>query len=210
MINVETFPVGYLATNCYIITDEKTGRRAIIDPGYKDSTLLKRVKKLGKDTFDYILLTHGHFDHIWFTEELRSLTGAKVLISKEDAPFLMDGRLNLSATFGISAFPETACNKALKDGDKFNLGETEFTFMSTPGHTAGSGCYISFAEKLIFSGDTLFRASHGRFDFPTGDLSALINSLKRLMNLSGDFKVFPGHNEPTTLDYERNNNPGVI
>ncbi len=210
MINVETFPVGYLATNCYIVTDENTGHRAIIDPGYKDSGLLKRVKKLGKDSFDYILLTHGHFDHIWFTEELRNLTGAKVLISSEDAPFLMDGRLNLSLAFGISAFPETACNKALKDGDKFNLGDTELTFMSTPGHTVGSGCFISFADKIIFSGDTLFKQSHGRFDFPTGDISALINSLKRLMSLSGDFKVFPGHNEPTTLEFERNNNPGVM
>lgn len=210
MINVETFPVGYLATNCYIITDENTGRRAIIDPGYKDSGLLKRVKKLGKDSFDYILLTHGHFDHIWFTEELRSLTGAKVLISSEDATFLMDGSLNLSSAFGISSFPMTSCDKVLKDGDKFNLGDTELTFMSTPGHTIGSGCFISFADKIIFSGDTLFKQSHGRFDFPTGDISALINSLKRLMSLSGDFKVFPGHNEPTTLEFERNNNPGVM
>ena len=96
MIKVETFPVGYLATNCYIVTDESTNRRAVVDPGYKNAELVKRIEALGKDSFDYILLTHGHFDHIWFVEEIKALTGAKVVISKEDAPFLDDGMINLS------------------------------------------------------------------------------------------------------------------
>ena len=209
MIKVESFLVGHLSTNCYIITDESTNRRAIVDPGYKSGELLKRVKKLGKDTFDYILLTHGHFDHIWYAEELRSLTNAKLVISKEDSSFLLDGRLNLSSVFGISKFPQICADMALSDGDKLKLGSSEFTFMSTPGHTVGSGCFIFFEDKVIFSGDTLFRLSQGRTDFPTGDTLKMAQSLRKLAALQGDFTVYPGHNEPTTLEFERQNNPFV-
>lgn len=209
MINVETFPVGHLETNCYIITDEKTNRKAIIDPGYKSAELVKRIEEVGKDTFDYILLTHGHFDHIWFTEELRALTGAKVVISQSDAPFLTDGVLNLAATFGFKNFPQISHDVTLNNGDTLMLGETELTFISTPGHTVGSGCYISFADKVIFSGDTLFKLSMGRTDFVTGNRFELYSSLCKLANLQGDFIVYPGHGEATSLEYERKNNPYV-
>lgn len=211
MITVETFPVGHLSTNCYIVTDLNTNRRAIIDPGYKNADLVKRIEQSGKNTFDYILLTHGHFDHIWFAEEIKALTGAKIIISKEDAPFLSDGMLNLSSAFGMLAFefPKIHADVTLEDGDKFNLGETEFTFMLTPGHTVGSGCFISFSDNVIFSGDTLFKLSMGRTDFVTGDPVRILDSLKRLGKLQGDFAVYPGHGEATTLDFERKNNPYV-
>ncbi len=209
MINVKTFPVGHLSTNCYIVTDENTNRKAVIDPGYKSSELVKFIEETGKDTFDYILLTHGHFDHIWFAEEIKALTGAKVVISSKDAPFLSDGFLNLSTAFGLRSFPEISYDITLNNGDTLCLGETELTFLSTPGHTIGSGCYISFEDKIVFSGDTLFRLSMGRADFATGDQRELFVSLKKLASLQGDFTVYPGHNEATTLDFERKNNPYV-
>lgn len=209
MINVETFFVGHLATNCYIITDVNTSRRAIVDPGYKSAELVNRINELGADTFDSIFLTHGHFDHIWFAEEVKALTGAKVVISAKDAPFLSDGMLNLSAIFGFRSFPVISADLTLQDGDTFKLGETEFTFMNTPGHTIGSGCYISFADNIIFSGDTLFKLSMGRTDFSTGSEIDMQNSLKRLAKLQGNFTVYPGHGDATTLDYERKNNPYV-
>ncbi len=209
MIKVETFPVGHLATNCYIITDKKTNRKAVVDPGYNSAELLKKIKKCGVKTFDYILLTHGHFDHIWYADELRDLTGARVLISYGDAPSLADGNKNLSAVFGIRHFPLIVADKALCDRDTFLLGETEFTFINTPGHTSGSGCFVSYKDKVIFSGDTLFRLSMGRTDFPTGDESDMLSSLRKLAALPGDFMVYPGHGESTTLDFERNNNPYV-
>lgn len=211
MIKVETFPVGYLATNCYIVTDESTNRRAVVDPGYKNAELVKRIEALGKDSFDYILLTHGHFDHIWFAEEIKALTGAKVVISKEDAPFLDDGMLNLSSTFGMLTFdfPKIYADITLENGDKFNLGETEISFMLTPGHTVGSGCFISFSDSVVFSGDTLFKLSMGRTDFATGDPVKMLDSLKKLGELKGDFTVYPGHGEATTLEFERKNNPYV-
>ena len=209
MIKVETFPVGHLATNCYIVIDEKTNRKAIIDPGYKSAELLKKIKKYGPKTFDYILLTHGHFDHIWYTDELRELTGAKVMISVNDAPFLTDGNKNLSAVFGMRNFPLIVADKGLCDRETFMLGETELCFINTPGHTLGSGCFISHKDKVIFSGDTLFRLSMGRTDFPTGDDAALLSSLRKLAALQGDYMVYPGHGESTTLEFERNNNPYV-
>ena len=209
MISVETFLVGFLGTNCYIVTDESTNRRAVVDPGYKCPELVKRIQELGTDTFDYILLTHGHFDHIWYTEEIRSLTGAKVVISKGDEPFLTDGNLNLSTAFGFRHFPVISSDIVLENGDKIKLGNTELTLLSTPGHTIGSSCFISFEDNVIFSGDTLFRLSMGRTDFATGDANELSNSLEKLAALQGDFKIYPGHNEVTTLDFERKNNPYV-
>lgn len=211
MIKVETHPVGYLSTNCYIITDEETGRRAIVDPGYKNAELVKRIEELGKSTFDYILLTHGHFDHIWFAEDIKALTGAKVVISSDDAPFLSDNSLNLSSAFGMLPFdfPRITADITLKDKEVLNLGNSELTFMLTPGHTVGSGCFIFFRDKIIFSGDTLFRLSMGRTDFVTGDEVKMASSLSRLARLQGDFEVYPGHGEPTTLEYERKNNPYV-
>ncbi len=209
MIKVEIYPVGHLATNCYIVIDEKSNRKAIIDPGYKSAELLKKIKKHGVKTFDYILLTHGHFDHIWYADELREVTGAKILISALDAPFLTDGNRNLSAVFGVRNFPVVAADKALSEGDTIMLGETELIFVNTPGHTIGSGCFISHKDKLIFSGDTLFKLSMGRTDFPTGDDTAMLSSLRKLASLDGDYVVYPGHGESTTLEFERNNNPYV-
>lgn len=209
MIKVEAFPVGYLSTNCYIITDTETNRSAVVDPGYKSAEVLNRIKLLGLDTFDYILLTHGHFDHIWFAEAIKKLTSAKIVISRQDAHFLSDGALNLSSVFGIKDFPITVADVTLENGDTLNLGATQLTYISTPGHTVGSGCYISFSDKVIFSGDTLFRLSMGRTDFPTGDSAELNSSLKKLMCLQGNFRVYTGHGEETDLEYERKNNPYV-
>lgn len=209
MINVETFPVGHLETNCYIITDNATKKCAVVDPGYKNVELTNRIKKLGKKNFEFILLTHGHFDHIWYAEELKELTGAKIVISAADAPFLADGNLNLSYSIGIRNFPVTCADVILKDSDKLMLGNSEFTFISTPGHTAGSGCFVFFDDNVIFSGDTLFKLSMGRTDFPTGNPSDMFKSLSRLSELQGDFIVYPGHGDATSLDFERKNNPYV-
>jgi len=209
MINIETFVVGHISTNCYIITDTETNRRALVDPGYKSAELLNRIKEQGADTFDYILLTHGHFDHIWFAGEISGLTGAKIVISADDAPFLADGNLNLSANFGFRNIPEISAGITLKGGDSLKLGNTNFKFLSTPGHTIGSGCYVFFEDKVIFSGDTLFKLSMGRTDFVTGNETDILRSLKRLASLEGDFDVYPGHGDKTTLDYERKNNPYV-
>ncbi len=203
-MSVKRISVGDLGTNCYLYCDEATGRCAIIDPGDYDDYLEKAIEKFGRDKFDYILLTHCHFDHVAGVSKVKELTGAKIAIFISDAPGLRDMFVNLSAPFTGrgEVFPKP--DAELIDREKIKVGQTEFTVMHTPGHTVGSCCFIT--DGIIFSGDTLFRMSAGRTDFPGGSASELRRSLQRLAELEGDYQVYPGHEDPTTLAYERKYN----
>jgi glyoxylase-like metal-dependent hydrolase (beta-lactamase superfamily II) len=203
-MSVKRISVGALGTNCYIYRDEATGRCAVIDPGDFDDTLKNAIEKYGCDKFDYILLTHCHFDHVAGVSRVRELTGAKICIFLLDAPGLRDMYVNLSAPFTGRGEVYPKPDVEFKDREKFSVGQTEFTVMHTPGHTVGSCCFI--ADGIIFSGDTLFYRSAGRTDFPGGDVSELRRSLKRLADLEGDYQVYPGHEDITTLEYERRYN----
>lgn len=207
MINVRTFTLGIMSTNTYVITDKTTGESALVDPACKDDALTEYLLSLGKDKIRYILLTHGHFDHIAGAAFYADMFSAKIVISLAEEPFLHDNNLNLSAFFGNSQLACCNADIALKGGDKLMLGESEFQFMLTPGHTAGSGCFVFDEDRVIFSGDTLFCRSMGRVDFPTGNPSQMITSLHRLRDMQGDYKVYPGHDRPTTLSDERKLNP---
>ncbi len=203
-MSVKRISVGALATNCYIYRDDATGRCAVIDPGDMDSTLRSAIGEYGCDQFDYILLTHCHFDHVRGVSEVRRLTGARIAIFRDDAPGLLDTEVNLSRMFLYRGEIYPEADVTFIDGAKFSVGETEFTVLHTPGHTVGSCCYVT--EDIIFSGDTLFCMSAGRTDFPGGSLTDLRRSLQKLMKLEGDYQVYPGHDEPTTLSYERKHN----
>lgn len=207
MIDIKCFAVGPLDTNCYIIIDKDTGLWALIDPGFESSELENAISRLDSEKCRYILLTHGHYDHIGFAGELRNRLSAQVALSSEDEPFLCDNTLNLSSFFSTEGLVPISADIKLSNGDVLRLGGTEFYFMSTPGHTDGSGCFIFNNDRVIFSGDTLFRCSYGRTDFPTGSMYKLASSMRRLASLEGDFAVYPGHNEFTTLSFERENNP---
>ena len=200
-MSVKRISVGELGTNCYIYCDEATGRCAIIDPGDFDDYLKKAIEQSGCDRFDYILLTHCHFDHVRGVSKVKELTGAKIAIFTSDAAGLRDIFINLSSLFTGRGEVYPKPDIELFDREKFKVGDTEFTVMHTPGHTVGSCCFV--AEGIIFSGDTLFRRSAGRTDFPGGSMTDLRNSLQRLADLEGDYQVYPGHDEPTTLAYER-------
>lgn len=209
MINVESVQVTELATNCYIVTDESTGDCAVVDPGEFSHKLDKELAKIGYDKIKLILLTHGHYDHIGGTNDLLAKTNGKaeVAVSEKDVPLLSNPVLNLSKFFTAKPIDNIRSDIALHDGDKINLGDSVFTVISTPGHTSGSVCFV--CDDKIFSGDTLFYRSHGRTDFPTGDDKAMIDSLNKLANLSGDYTVYPGHDMSTTLDGERKYNPYI-
>ncbi len=207
MINVRTFTLGMMSTNTYVITDKTTGESALVDPACKDDALTEYLLGLGKDKIRYILLTHGHFDHIAGAGFYADMFSAKIVISLAEEPFLHDNNLNLSALFGNSQLACCNADITLKGGDKLMLGDSEFQFMLTPGHTAGSGCFVFAEDRIIFSGDTLFCRSMGRVDFPTGNPSQMITSLHRLRDMQGDYKVYPGHDRPTTLSDERKLNP---
>jgi glyoxylase-like metal-dependent hydrolase (beta-lactamase superfamily II) len=157
-------------------------------------------------TLKYILLTHGHFDHILAVPALKAATGAQVVIHGEDAHCLTDTRRSLGAYRGGQK-PVPADIQA-SNGSEFSIGSLRLTFVHTPGHTPGS-CVILCGD-LIFAGDTLFKGDCGRCDLPGGDYTAMLRSLKRLSQLDGDYTVYPGHGDFTTLSAERESNAYML
>lgn len=206
MIDIKVFPVTFLETNCYLVTDTETAEAAVIDPGAKSEALIGEIRSKGLAPA-YILLTHGHFDHIGYAKQLADLFGAKIVIGEKGAEFLQKGTLNLCAfhksDFGV--LQPFAADILLNDRDVLMLGNTKITYIATPGHTAGCGCYLM--EDSLFCGDTLFCESYGRTDLITGDDQQMAESLKKLKALKGNLKVYPGHGPATSLDHERRYNP---
>jgi hydroxyacylglutathione hydrolase len=193
---------GPLPTNCYFLKDDKTGASAVVDPGFESEELSELAKSDGK--VEAILLTHGHFDHISGVAKLQRETGAKVYLPADELLFVKNGALNLSGAFFETAVKPFQVDVPLNDGDTIQLGSLEIRVLQTPGHTAGGCCYL--VGDAFFSGDTLMKLSCGRTDCPTGNYSQMLDSLRRLGGLAGDYRVFPGHGSATTLDYERRNN----
>lgn len=192
---------GSMDNNCSLIIDEKTNQSALVDCNEFSQ---KMIDMIGDTDLKFILLTHGHFDHIIGARDTKAKYGAKVVISSEDEPMLSSSKLSLAA-FCNAPQNDVEADIIVSDGDEITLGDTVIKVMSTPGHTLGSVCYI--AENCIFSGDTLFYCSCGRTDFPSGSPEQMMSSLQKLKALDGDYKVYTGHNNLTTLDFERKNNP---
>jgi len=191
---IKTLPVGQLETNCYIVTDEATRICAIIDPGAESNTILDYIES-NKLTPDAILLTHGHFDHHMALDAVKEATGAPVYINKRDVSASRGrGQLQLDDSGAFNWYSE---------GDVIKAGGLEFTVMETPGHSPGS--VTLKCETALFTGDTLFRDGCGRTDLG-GDMETLLASLKRLYDLDGDYEVYPGHADSTTLQRERSFN----
>ena len=192
---------GDLDNNCYLLLDETTNKSALIDCTVADD----RMRELIGDTeLQYILLTHGHFDHIVGVRDIKKEYGCKVVISSVDAPMLSSGKASLAAFCGAEQ-NDTEPDITVQDGDEIEVGTLKIKVLSTPGHTSGSVCYV--VGDALFSGDTLFYCSCGRTDFPTGSSDDMIKSLKKLASLDGNYKVYTGHNQLSDLDFERKNNP---
>ena len=196
-MKIEVQQVGDLMTNCYIVWDETTKNAAVIDPGDDGAFLSDRLKKNGL-TLQYILLTHGHFDHIGGVDALKKACGTnpKIYMSHKD--------LGLESVFHETVALDPKSVTDWKDGDCIIMDSITFQVLATPGHTPGSVCLI--AGDVIFSGDTLFQGSCGRTDFPGGSWAEMSASLRRLYHLAGDYTVFSGHTGSTTLDRERKTN----
>lgn len=193
MLNIHTMPLGAYQTNCYIVWEEASSSCVVIDPGYTPEKVLAQAKLLGK-TIDAVLLTHGHFDHVGGVRQIAADTACKVFLCEEDLSMpqqMTAGPLYYTNTYG--------------EADILNIAGLYFRVLHTPGHTRGSVCLQ--CENAIFSGDTLFWGSCGRTDLPGGDWTTIQKSLKRLAALPGDFDVYPGHGDKTTLAFERMYNP---
>lgn len=196
--------LGQMGTNCYLIWDEKTLEAAVIDPGFEDPQIGAIINE-NKLNVKYILLTHGHFDHLGGVDQIKQLTGAKVLIHENDADCLLDPRRNLSVLAGMSMVLEPA-DGFLKENETIALGTISIRVIHTPGHSKGGVCLL--AEDHLFAGDTLFNTSIGRTDFADGDLKELLNGIEtKLFILDDATIVLPGHGENTTIGYEKLNNP---
>ena len=200
-MQVKSSSFGNMDNNCYLIVDEKTNKSALVDCSEYSE---KMINLIGNTDLEYILLTHGHCDHIAGAKQIKEKYNAKIVIAANDEPMLHSGRLSLAVFIGGEQNDADA-DVIVKDNDKIILGNIEITVISTPGHTKGSVCYL--AENSLFSGDTLFYCSCGRTDFPSGSVEEMMNSLKRLKNLEGDYTVYTGHGSHTTLNFERKNNP---
>ncbi|MBR4858326.1 MAG: MBL fold metallo-hydrolase [Clostridia bacterium] len=205
-MKILTLDLGHgMFANCYMLVDEKSGEAAIVDPAWYVEEFNDILEK-NNAKLKYIMLTHGHFDHIFGVHGLKEATGAKVVIHFKDAEHLIDPKKSLAeGNMPDPQIPVTA-DVLIKEGDVLTLGDEEIKVMSTPGHTMGSVCYIIESEKTIISGDTLFCMTAGRTDFPDGSDELMIKSLKRLVALDGDYRVLPGHNRETTLESERKRN----
>lgn len=203
-MSIKRFEIGPLSTNCYLFTDEKTNESVIVDPAFCSEKLFAEIEKTN---LKYILLTHAHADHIMAVHSIKEKTGACIIAHINESERLLSAKANLHSAIGCyleNYVPETI-DVAVNDGDVLEFGEKMITVIHTPGHTDGSVCYV--CEDVIFCGDTIFKGSYGRTDFPSGSLSSLIDSYYKLCELQGDYLMLPGHQESTTLDNEREFNP---
>ena len=183
---------GMMGINCYIIQDEETKETMVIDPGGSFEKIEEMLDVI-EAKVKYILLTHCHGDHIGAVKQVKEKYGGKILIHRFDEEGLKTPAINLSSHIGIGevSIEEDA---RLDDGDILHVGKLEFKVIHTPGHTIGSICLYCKEEKLLFSGDTLFRGTWGRTDLPTSSMEQIMDSItNKLMHLPEDTIVYPGH-----------------
>lgn len=201
---IKCLKVGPIETNCYIACDTVSNRAVIIDPGADSARIISAFSETGC-TADYVILTHGHADHMSAVREVLQSTQAKLAVFADELPLLKDPEKNLYNMITKGQFEPLEPEILLHDGDTLTLGSIQIKVLHTPGHTAGSCCLLT--QDTLFSGDTLFKESSGRTDLPTGSGEDIKKSLERIFKLEGDLKVLPGHGDFTTLDFERKNNP---
>ena len=195
-MKVTTLCDASYASNCYLVSDDAGTGTILIDPSLSPSVAEGVVGALPR--IDRILLTHGHFDHMLALDAWRRLTGAPLFISSFDAPALTSPDISCYRSFLHLDTVHAPADGYLAAGDRVEVGQETLTVLEVPGHTPGS---LSFdSGSLLFTGDTLFaHGGYGRYDLPGGDVAQLAASLRALLTLSGERRIFSGHGEETTL-----------
>lgn len=215
-IKIGRMILGVCQTNCYFLYREGAQECIVADPGDKGAGIYDALRKNGFRVAG-ILLTHGHFDHIWGLKELRDAANAaaeceggaeqvKVYAHEDERELLRDSHKNVSEQAGRACV--VSADVYVKEGDEITLAGMTCRVISTPGHTAGGCCYYFEEAGFLLSGDTLFAESVGRTDFPTGSMGTLVRSIReKLFVLPDETKVYPGHGESTTIGHEKEYNP---
>lgn len=201
---IQQFIAGQLENNMYLVMDENTKKAVLIDASALIPKIPETVKELGADV-EYILLTHGHFDHIMGLNDLKKALDAKAAICKDD--LIISDNINefIRLFGGLSESVPPVYEKFVEDGDILTVGNMRIKVIHTPGHTEGGVCYL--IDDKLFSGDTLFRESVGRTDLFGGSFEKLVDSIKnKLFKLDDNITVYPGHGPATTIGHEKKYN----
>ena len=198
-MEIKLFYLGQMMSCAYLVWDEDKNA-TLFDCGGEDLEGVIAFVETHKLNLEKVVLTHGHYDHIaGINRIVEYKSDIDVYIGEEELDFLTESNLSLSAMINGTNFKYTGNAITVKEGDMIG----EFKVIDTPGHTRGSKCFYSEAAKVMFSGDTMFKGSYGRFDLPTGDSKILFNSLKKLSEYPGETKVYSGHTEVTTIALEK-------
>ena len=197
-MKIDRFVIGPVGTNCYIVRNDDTDECFVTDPAACPLELVGHIRREGLNV-KAVLLTHGHFDHIMGLDDFLKEFPVPVYAFSEEKPLLESAELNSS--LGMFGRPYTFSGaEYVSDGQILHIAGFEIRVIHTPGHTAGGCCYYIPAENVLISGDTLFRASVGRTDLPTGSMGDLVRSVReKLFVLPEETKVYPGHMEETTI-----------
>lgn len=202
---IKQLALGAYIANCYVIYHEEIKEAIIIDPGSFAGKIKQELEALQVKPAA-ILLTHGHFDHIMAADALRELCQIPIYAHRDEQEMLTDPAVNFSARMGAAT--SFSADIWLNDGDLIDIAGLSINVIHTPGHTPGGVCYYLEEEKVLFSGDTLFRESLGRTDFPKSSTSKILSSIReKLLTLPEEVTVYPGHEDETTIAHERRFNP---
>lgn len=205
-MKIERFVLGPVGTNCYIVRNEETAECFLVDVAACPRELVSHIRNAGL-TVKAVLLTHGHFDHIMGVSDFIREFPAPVYAYIDERELLENAQLNSSASMLGQPYTFSGA-QYVTDGERLEIAGLKIQVIHTPGHTAGGCCYYMEEENVLFSGDTLFLASVGRTDLPTGSMSTLVRSItERLLVLPESTKVYPGHMEETDIAYEKQYNP---
>lgn len=214
-IKIGRMVLGMCQTNCYFLYREGGGECIVVDPADQGRNIYNNLRKNGFRVAG-ILLTHGHFDHIWGLDALRDAVNAealsderepvKVYAGENERELLRNTVLNVSARAGRVC--STFADEYVKDGQELTIAGMSCRVIATPGHTVGGCCYYFEEAGILAAGDTLFAGSVGRTDLPTGSMGTLVRSIRdKLFVLPDDTRVYPGHGDRTTIRQEKEYNP---